>query len=108
MIVPLTVALFCSSALSFELFGPGFTLLTAETAPSALPKCAVHVLSNTTELTSVYGLERDGCALVRPDGYVAVRWRNAPLVGCNRASLGDRIWPIRPVRFIQRTGEELE
>jgi hypothetical protein len=77
------------------------------TASSAVPKWAVYVLSKSSEFTSLYGLSSDGCALVRPDGYVAVRQRSALLVGRNRASLGDRIWPIHRVRFIQRTGKEL-
>jgi hypothetical protein len=75
---------------SLDLFGPSFTLLTAEggaawraAADAAASELRIPIASYTIGGTGlqdrsgfarVYGLESDGAALVRPDGHIA--WRS--------------------------------
>jgi 2-polyprenyl-6-methoxyphenol hydroxylase-like FAD-dependent oxidoreductase len=75
-----------------DLFGPGFTLLVVDAIEDAPAECAVHVLGGEPDFASLYGLDRGGCVLVRPDGYVAARWKAAPVPGAVGQVLKDTLY----------------
>ena len=70
-----------------DLFGPGFTLLSAETSRPEVPAYGSHTFPGSSPFASLYGVEAGGCVLVRPDGYVAARWRQAPAAGAVERAL---------------------
>jgi putative polyketide hydroxylase len=76
-----------------DLFGPEFTLLAAETGPSKTSAYSIHTFPTNSAFASLYGLEPDGCVLVRPDGYVAARWREAPAADAVEQALAKILAP---------------
>ncbi|MEI9864308.1 MAG: hypothetical protein WDN00_07080 [Limisphaerales bacterium] len=64
-----------------DLFGKGFVLLAAEIGPQSTLSYSTYILPGNSAFASLYGLEPGGCVLVRPDGYVASRWRQSPPAG---------------------------
>ncbi len=76
-----------------DLFGKGFVLLAAETGPQSTPAYSAHVLPGNSVFATLYGLEPGGCVLVRPDGYVAARWRQSPPDGAVESAMSKILTP---------------
>jgi putative polyketide hydroxylase len=70
-----------------DLFGSGFTLLSVAANPPKVSAASIHTFLGNSTFTSLYRLEPGGCVLVRPDGYVAARWRQLPPDGVVEAAL---------------------
>ncbi len=78
-----------------DLFGPDFTLLVSGRFSSGVTGIAVHSFGEESPFASVYGVEPGGCVLVRPDGYVAARWRHEPAAGAVEQTLAALLKPGR-------------
>jgi putative polyketide hydroxylase len=78
---------------TLDLFGDGFVLLTGDGPtwrPAATAVTGAPVRLETRDpvaWSDLYGIEPQGAVLVRPDGYVAARWRTPP--GEPETALGD-------------------
>jgi hypothetical protein len=76
-----------------DLLGKSFTLIATEHIALSEPGITVHVMPNNPAFTSLYGLEAGGCVLVRPDGYVAARWRQLPTADAVRKAIAKILKP---------------
>jgi putative polyketide hydroxylase len=74
------------SVSTLDLFGGGFVLLTGDEStwrPAVATAAAAGIpvrleAPDPAAWARAYGVHREGAVLVRPDGYVAVRWSAAP------------------------------
>ena len=66
---------------TFDLLGQDFTVLAVEPRPEKPSPCASQVLPASSKFAAIYGLEPGGCVLIRPDGYIAARWKTSPRPG---------------------------
>jgi len=66
---------------TLDLFGDGFALLAEGSAPVVPAECRVQVMTASSGFARTYGVDSGGCVLVRPDGYVGARWKQAPPAG---------------------------